>query len=37
MSRRQEALKGVEDCEKSGGVVKQALIPEYPNRRTLNP
>ena len=22
--------KGVEDCEKSGGVVKRALIPEYP-------
>ncbi len=24
-------LKGVEDCEKSGGVVKRALIPEYPS------
>jgi hypothetical protein len=23
--------KGVEDCEKSGGVVKRALIPEYPS------
>jgi hypothetical protein len=22
--------KGVEDCEKSGGVVKRILIPEYP-------
>jgi len=21
----------VEDCEKSGGVVKRALIPEYPS------
>ena len=24
-------LKGVEDCEKSGGAVKRALIPEYPS------
>ena len=29
--------KGVEDCEKSGGVVKRALIPEYLNDRILNP
>jgi hypothetical protein len=27
MSWRQKALKGVEDCEKLGGVVKQMLIP----------
>jgi len=27
----------VEDCEKSGGVVKRALIPEYPNQPVLNP
>ena len=31
MSWRQKALKGVEDCEKLGGVVKQMLIP-----RSLN-
>ncbi len=37
MSWRQEALKGVEDCEKPGEVVKRALIPGYPNWRTLNP
>ena len=36
MSWRQETLKGVEDCEKPGGAVKQALSPGYPNRRTLN-
>jgi hypothetical protein len=29
MSRHQKAMIGVEDCEKSGGVVKQALIPEF--------
>ncbi len=27
---------GVEDCEKPGGVVKRALIPGFPNWRTLN-
>jgi hypothetical protein len=32
MSRRQEAMKGVEDCEKSGEAVKQALIPEFPSQ-----
>ena len=37
MSWRQEALKGVEDCEKPGGVVKRALIPGFPNWHTLNP
>lgn len=31
MSWRQKALKGVEDCEKLGGVVKQMLIPRFPN------
>jgi len=33
MSRCQEAVKGVEDCEKPGEVVKQALIPGYPSKR----
>jgi len=37
MSRRQEARKGVEDCDKPGGAVKRALIPGSPNGRTLNP
>ena len=36
MSWRQEALKGVEDCDKPGGVVKRALIPGFLNRRALN-
>lgn len=36
MSWRQEALKGVEDCEKLGGIVKRVLIPRFPNRRALN-
>ena len=31
MSWRQEAMKGVEDCEKPGGVVKRVLIPGFPN------
>ena len=31
MSWRQEAMKGVEDCDKPGGAVKQALIPGFPN------
>jgi hypothetical protein len=31
MSWHQEAMKGVEDCEKLGGVVKQAMIPRFPN------
>ena len=31
MSWRQEATKGVEDCDKPGGVVKRAMIPGYPN------
>ena len=33
MSRRQEAMKGVEDCDKPGEAVKQALIPGYPSER----
>ena len=37
MSWHQEAMKGVEDCEKLGGVVKQALSPRFPNQRALNP
>ena len=37
MSWRQEAMKGVEDCDKPGGVVKRALIPGCPNVRELNP
>ena len=37
MSWRQEAMKGVEDCDKPGEAVKRALIPGSPNRRTLNP
>jgi hypothetical protein len=31
MSWRQEAMKGVEDCDKLGGAAKRALIPRYPN------
>ena len=31
MSWRQEAKKGVEDCDKPGGMVKRVLIPGYPN------
>jgi len=37
MSGRQEAMKGVEDCDKPGGAVKQALSPGCPNYRVLNP
>lgn len=37
MSRRQEAMKGVEGCEKPGEAVKRALIPGFPNYRILNP
>ena len=37
MSWRQEAKKGVEDCDKPGEAAKQALIPGFPNRRMLNP
>ena len=31
MSWRQEAMKGVEDCEKPGVAVNRALIPGFPN------
>ena len=31
MSWRQKAMKGVEDCEKPGGIVKQVMIPGFPN------
>jgi len=37
MSWRQKAMKGVENCDKPGEVVKRALIPGYPNERALNP
>ena len=37
MSRRQEALKGAEDCDKPGVTVKQVMIPGFPNRLHLNP
>ena len=37
MSRRQEAMKGVEGCDKPGEAVKRALIPGYPNDHRLNP
>jgi hypothetical protein len=37
MSRRQQAMKGVEDCDKPGETVKQVLMPGFPNRCTLNP
>ena len=37
MSRRQEAMKGVEDCDKPGGLVKRELIPGSPNYHVLNP
>ena len=37
MSWRQEAMKGVEDCDKPGGAVKQALILGFLNQAVLNP
>jgi len=37
MSWRQKAMKGVEDCDKPGEVVKRTLIPGFPNMPTLNP
>ncbi len=37
MSGRQQAMKGVEDCDKPGGAVKRALRPGFPNDPTLNP
>jgi hypothetical protein len=29
-------MKGVEVCEKPGGVDKQVMIPGYPNYRIVN-
>jgi len=37
MSRRQKAMKGVEDCDNLGGAVKRALIPRSLNQPALNP
>ena len=37
MSWRQEAMKGVEGCDKPGEAVKRALIPGFLNDRALNP
>ncbi len=37
MSWRQEATKGVEDCDKPGGAVNRALRPGSPNQPTPNP
>ena len=37
MSGRQQAMKGVEDCDKPGEVVKRALIPGCPNDHAPNP
>jgi hypothetical protein len=31
MSRRQEAVKGAEGCDKPGVTVKQVMIPGFPN------
>ena len=37
MSWRQEAMKGVEDCDKPGELVKRELIPGFPNDSGVNP
>ena len=37
MPWRQEAMKGVEDCEKLGGLVKRELIPRSLNYPCVNP
>ncbi len=37
MSWRQEAMKGVENCDKPGGLVKRELIPGSLNYHALNP
>ena len=37
MSWRQEAMKGVENCDKPGGLVKRELIPGSLNNHVLNP
>jgi len=36
MSRRQKAMKGVEDCDKLGGMVNRVLIPRFPNYLRVN-
>ena len=37
MPRRQKAMKGVEDCDKPGGLVKRELIPGSLNQLQMNP
>jgi hypothetical protein len=37
MPWRQEAMKGVEDCDKLGELVKRELIPRFPNQLRVNP
>jgi hypothetical protein len=37
MSWRWKAMKGVEDCEKLGEAVKQALIPRSLNQKGVKP
>ena len=37
MPWRQEAMKGVEDCDKPGGLVKRELIPGSLNYLRVNP
>ena len=37
MPWHQEAMKGVEDCDKPGGSVKRELIPGSLNDPSLNP
>ena len=37
MPWHQEAKKGVEDCDKPGGLVKRELIPGCPNHCIVNP
>ena len=37
MPRRQKAMKGVEDCDKPGGLVKRELIPGSLNDLDVNP
>jgi len=37
MPWRQEAMKGVEDCDKPGGLVKRELIPGSLNQPHVNP
>jgi hypothetical protein len=37
ISWRQKAMKGVEDCDKPGGMVKRVLIPGSLNYPRLNP